>query len=163
MERRRFVLGDFHGVAVHLRRARLVVPHLPAAVLLVLTHGLKELERPKGADVYRVDRLIKAHTHMALGAEVVHLVGCDLAQRHRQRAGVGKVAVVKLQPRPRLVRVLVDVIEPVGVEARRAPDDAVDVVALSQEQLREVAAVLAGDPRDKRASHVRHDRLRESA
>ncbi len=118
MERRHFVLGDFHGVAVHLRRARLVVPHLPAAVLLVLTHGLEELERPKGADVHRVDRLIKAHTDVALGTEVVHLVGCNLAQRRRQRAGVGKVAVVKSQPRPGLVQVLVDVIEPVRVEAR---------------------------------------------
>ena len=43
------------------------------------------------------------------------------------------------------MRVLVKVIDPGGVEAARAPFDAVHLVALLQQQLGQVAAVLAGD------------------
>ena len=37
-----------------------------------------------------------------------------------------------------------------GVEAGRAPDDAVDLVALVEQQLGQVRAVLAGDAGDQR-------------
>ena len=49
-----------------------------------------------------------------------------------------------------LVRILVEVIDAVGVEERRAPLDAVDDVALAEEELGEVGAVLAGDAGDER-------------
>ena len=42
-----------------------------------------------------------------------------------------------------------------GVEARRAADDAVDLVALLEQQLGQVRAVLAGDAGDQRALHIR--------
>ena len=51
------------------------------------------------------------------------------------------------------VRVLVDVVEPLGVERARAADDAVDLVALGEQQLGQVRAVLAGDAGDERALH----------
>ncbi len=53
------------------------------------------------------------------------------------------------QARLLLERVPVEVVDPPGVEGAGAPDEAVDLVALVQEQLREVGAVLAGDPGDQ--------------
>ena len=52
--------------------------------------------------------------------------------------------------RLRIVRILVEVLDAVGVEGRRAPDQAVDDVALVEQLLREIRAVLTGDPRDER-------------
>ena len=43
------------------------------------------------------------------------------------------------------MRVLVNVVESLGVERRRPPDQAVHLVALRQQQFGEVRAVLAGD------------------
>ena len=48
-----------------------------------------------------------------------------------------------------LVRVLVEVIDPAGVERGGAPLDPMHMVALLQEELREVAAVLPGDTGDQ--------------
>src|SRR5205807_424873 len=44
-------------------------------------------------------------------------------------------------------------IEPFGVERAGAADDPVDLVALGQQQLGQVRAVLAGDAGDERALH----------
>ena len=52
-----------------------------------------------------------------------------------------------------LVRVLVEVVDAVGVEERRAPLDAVNLVAFGEEELREVRAVLAGNPCDQCLFH----------
>ena len=45
-----------------------------------------------------------------------------------------------------MVRVLVEMIDPRRVEGPRAADDAVHLVAVGQQQLGEIAAVLARDP-----------------
>ena len=50
---------------------------------------------------------------------------------------------------PCVVRVLVEVVDAVGVEEGRAALDAVDDVALVQQELGEVGAVLAGDAGDE--------------
>ena len=51
-----------------------------------------------------------------------------------------------------LVRVDVEVVDPPGVELARAADQAVHLVALVEQQLGQVRAVLAGDARDEGAS-----------
>ncbi len=63
---------------------------------------------------------------------------------------VGQVRVVEEEPRLRLVRIAVEVVDPPGVERAGAADQPVDLVALLQEKLGEVRAVLAGDPGDQR-------------
>ena len=88
---------------------------------------------------------------MALGAEVVDLVGLELVEQLDQRDRVGEVAVVGEQADPLLVGVVVEVVDPVGVEARGAADDAVDLVALLEQELGQVGAVLAGDAGDQGA------------
>ena len=52
---------------------------------------------------------------------------------------------MKRKPFAARVRVLVDRVEPAGVEAAGAADNAVDLVAFAEQELGEIRAVLAGD------------------
>ena len=67
---------------------------------------------------------------VALRGEVVDLVGLHLLHDADQVGGVGQVAVVQEQLRAGLVRVLVEMVDAVGVERGGAALDAVDLVAL---------------------------------
>ncbi len=99
---------------------------------------------------------------MALRGEVVDLVGLYLLDHADQVGRVGEVAVVKVQPHIALVGILVQVIDAIGVEKRGTALDAVDLVALVQQELGEVGAVLAGDSRDECLSFKRSPRMREN-
>ena len=101
------------------------------------------------ADVDGVLGHVEADAHVALRAQVVDLVRAHAAQRAVQRAAVVEIAVEQAQAVVGDVRVLVDVVDALGVERARAPDEAVDLVALGEQQLRQVRPVLAGDARDQ--------------
>ncbi len=108
---------------------------------------LQQAHRAQARDIPGVLGHVKADAHVALGAEVVDLGGLDLAEQVYQAAALGEIAVVQVQPALVVVRVLVDVVQAPGVERRRPADQAVDLVTLLQQQLGEVRAVLARDPR----------------
>ena len=80
---------------------------------------------------------------MALRGEVVDLVGLHLLDDAHQAGGVRQIAVVQDEAPVRDVRVLVQVVDAVGVEKRSAALDAVDFVALGEQELGQVGAVLA--------------------
>ena len=67
-----------------------------------------------------------------------------------RRRGVGQVCVVEEEPGRSLVRIAVEVVDPARVERARATDEAVDLVALLEEELGQVGAVLSGDAGDQR-------------
>ena len=81
---------------------------------------------------------------MRLGAEVVDLVRADIGQQTDQVRGIGEVTVVEVEAFVIDLWVLVEVVDPVGVEVRGAALDPVDLVALLEQELREVRTVLAG-------------------
>jgi len=60
---------------------------------------------------------------------------------------------VERQPLAGIVRIGIDAVEALGVEGGGPPDDAVDLVALLDQQLGEVGAVLPGDSSDQRTPH----------
>ena len=93
---------------------------------------------------------------MALRAEVVDLIGLHLLNDPLQVAAVAQVAVVQRQAWIQLVRILIEVINPGGVEAAGPALNAMHGVALLQQQLRQVAAVLAGDAGDQGVFAVAH-------
>src|SRR5690606_19338896 len=64
-----------------------------------------------------------------------------------------QVAVMQEQLRTVCVRVDVDVVDPVGVETARPPDDPVDLIPLRQQELREIGAILPGDTGDQCPFH----------
>ena len=85
------------------------------------------------------------------GAEVVDLVGVAVAQRPDQAGHVGEVAGVQDdvgEQRP----------DEVELRVVLATDQAVDVVALGEQELGEIEAVLAGDPGDEGRRHAGHVR-----
>jgi hypothetical protein len=84
---------------------------------------------------------------VALGGEVVDLVGLGFLHDADKVGGVGHVPVVQVKPGARLVRILVEVIDPRGVEGRRPALHAMHLVALLQKQLDQIGAVLSGGPR----------------
>ena len=93
---------------------------------------------------------------MALGAQVVDLARLDLVDQLGERHRIGEVAVVGEETDARLMRVLVEVVDAVGVEARRAPHDAVHLVALLHQELGQVGAVLPRDAGHERLLRVVH-------
>ena len=96
---------------------------------------------------------VEAHPDMALGAEMVDLVGSDLLEEVGERAGYGQIAVVEIDPRLGVVEVLVEMVDPVGVEGAGPADESVDLVPLAEQELGEVGAVLARDAGDERFFH----------
>jgi hypothetical protein len=62
---------------------------------------------------------------------------------------VAEIAVVQDEPPLALVRILVEMIDTIGIEERRTALDAVDFVTLLQQELREVGAVLPRGARDQ--------------
>ena len=86
---------------------------------------------------------------MTLGGEVVDFVGLHLLDDADEAGRIGEVAVVQDEAAALFMRVLVQVVNAVGVEQRGAPLDAVHFVALAQQKFGEVGAVLAGDAGDE--------------
>jgi hypothetical protein len=86
---------------------------------------------------------------VALRGEIVDLVRLGLLDNVDQRGRVGHVPVVEDEAPVGIVRVLVQVIDAVGVKQAGAALDAVDGVALVQQEFGEVGAVLAGDAGDE--------------
>ena len=87
---------------------------------------------------------------MALGGEVVDLVGAHLLHDADQVGGVGQIAIVQEQTGTAHVRVLVEMIDPGGVERGSAPLYPVHLVPPGQQQLGQIGPVLTGHPGDQR-------------
>ena len=82
--------------------------------------------------------------------EVVDLIRLGRAHRVTERALAP--AGVSLVQREAVAQVL----DPVELLRRGPPDHPVHVIALLQQQLRQIRAVLSGDPRNQRGALVRH-------
>ena len=71
---------------------------------------------PRASDVGGVLRFFERYRDMALGRQVVDLVRLYLLDDADQVGGVGQVAVVQHEALVGLVRVLVQVVDAVGIE-----------------------------------------------
>ena len=142
MERRVLVLGNLLDLAVQLGCRCLI----DAAGVLEAgqAHSLQHAQHAGGIDVSGELRHIKADLHMALGGEVVDLVGPHGADDGEDAHGVAQIAVVQVE-----VRVTLQMGDALAVIDGGAADNAVDVVALFQQELCQIAAVLAGDAGDE--------------
>src|SRR5215813_14542765 len=152
VKRGRFALRDLLDLAEKLRRRGLIKPR-PAQP--GFAYRLEQSERPERADFGGVFRDVETDAHVRLRAEVVNLVGLDVAQNLVERARVVQVAVKEAQSQPRLVRVLVDVVNAFSVKRAGAASDAIYIIATAQQQLGQIASVLAGDARYQR--FLRHN------
>jgi hypothetical protein len=122
----------------HLGASRLVHAGLEAEV----PGRVQDPEHADRGDVGGVLRHLEGDLDVALGGEVVDLVGLDDLQRPHQAVLVDEVPVVQDQLLPH-------VIDPPRVEGAAAAHEAVDLVALLEQKLGQVAAVLPGDAGDQ--------------
>jgi hypothetical protein len=138
MERRPLRLRGLLDETVHLGAARLI----DAGGKLQLAHGVQDAKDAEGGDARRVLGHVEGDLHVALRGQVVDLVGSDRLQGADEAVLVYEVAVMQLEA-------LTDVVDAPGVEGAAPTDEAVDLVSLLEEQLGQVAAVLARDSRDE--------------
>ena len=137
--RRRLVLDGLLHLAEHLARRGLV----EAAPRFARRMASSTLARRAG-DLRGEQRLLPRRRHEALGAEVVHFRRLALLQGAHHRREVGEVALD--QPHGRFEAEVPQPPERVGRPPR---EQAVDFVALLEQQLSQIAAVLAGDAGDE--------------
>src|SRR5579862_7176148 len=57
---------------------------------------------------------------------------------------------MQMECRPFFMRIGIDVIDAIGIESRRATDDAVYLVTFREQELGEIRSILSGNARDKR-------------
>ena len=77
---------------------------------------------------------------MALCSQIVDFIGLDLAHQTDQAGGIGQIAVVQGD------RILLDqMVDTSGVGDGSTADNAVDLVALLQQKLCQIRAILTGD------------------
>ena len=80
---------------------------------------------------------------MTLCRQIVYFRGLNGRHEFHQATGVGHVAVVQVHfTTPVAVLVLVQVVNPGGVETAGSPDDAVHLVSFVEKELGEVRTVL---------------------
>ena len=135
--------------AEHFGGGRLVEPGGAAG-------STNRLQQPGGAQpvgVSGVLRLVEGDVDLALGRQVVDLVRLDGHHQPVEAARVRHVTVVEREAHAFEVRWMgvLEVVDAAAVHGRGAAHHPVNLVALVQQQLRQVGPVLAGDPGDQGA------------
>ena len=110
---------------------------------------LQQAQRAHGVYISGVLGALKTDGHMGLCAQVVDFIGLRLLHNAHQVAGVGQVAIVQLEIGILNMRVLVDVVDALGVEGAGAALDAVHHITFLQQQLRQIRSILAGNAGDQ--------------
>ena len=137
-------LGRLAHLAEHLRRRRLVEADRVVVGAADHSHSLEHAQHAEPGDVGGQLGLVEAEGDEADGAQVVHLVGLRTFECRHQRRQVRKVTRHHLDER----QLLEHGRDPRVALALHHP---VHLVATAVEELGEVLAVLAGDPRDEGA------------
>ena len=142
------VLGHFLDLAVELGGGGLV--DLAAIGEAYLADGLDDAEHADGIDIGGELGGVEADLHVALGGEVVDFVGAHGADNGQDAHGVAEVAIVQVE-----VGMAFQVGNALTVVNGRTADDTVDIVAFFQQELCQIAAVLAGYAGDECFFHSR--------
>ena len=136
-----FCLRNLLNLAVKLTRARLVKFGFVGEA--ENADGFKNTQSTDAVGVCCIFRSFKAHLNVALRCEVVDFGWLNLLDDADEVRAVGHVSVVKHKAGIGSVRVLVDMIDTLGVEGARAAFNAVNFVALREQEFREICSVLA--------------------
>src|SRR5690606_5432382 len=108
--------------------------------------GLQHAGHADGGEFARQDRLLPARRHEAHRRQVVDLVRPDLLEHVNDGELIEQVGLVQLD-------LAVEVLNALEVFGTGAANDAVNLVALFQQQLGQVTSILAGDAGDQRDWH----------
>lgn len=137
----RFGLWCFHDLTIHFRRGGLIKPRLQAK----FPHPFENSNRSQAGNVARIFGYVEGNLHMRLGSQIVNLVRSHHFENAVDGRGVRQVAERKMQADILFVPILIDVVDPAGVEGRGASHHAPHFVATADQEFREVGAILSGD------------------
>ena len=150
------------GGDLALRRGR-AAEHLTGRCLVeagldpALADRLQYADRAQSSNVRSVFGHVEAHAHVRLRRQVIDLLRLDAVDQFQHISRGGNIPIMQMQVRPVLhMRIFIDMIDAVRVECAGTPDGAMHFVAFAQQQLRQVGAVLTGDPGDQRFFHFFH-------
>ena len=130
-------MRSFPNLPEHLRRTRLVEPGPGVGQ----PHGFQQPGHTEGCELAGQDWLLPARRHEALGRQVVHLVRFAVSDDRGERVLIQEVGGHDGDAVDEMLDPLVRVV-------RRAPDHPDHLVALLQEDLSQIGAILACYPRD---------------
>ena len=145
IKRRGFPLRGLAHQAIQFRGRGLIKAGLVAQI-----QDPDRLQQPQGPErvrIGRIFRLLEGNGHMALRGQIINLVGPGLLYDANQAAGVGHVPIMDDKIPVRDMRVLVEMIDALGIDQGGAALDAVHLIALFEQKLGEIGAVLTGDTR----------------
>jgi hypothetical protein len=95
-----------------------------------------------------------------LGAEVIDFGGFAFGEEFAKARAIGEVAIMQGKAGVGRMRVLIDVVNAIGIKRAGAPDEAVDIISFAQQQFGEVGAVLSGNACDQGAfGAIFHERV----
>ena len=147
IKRRRLLLRYLLNETIELAGARLIEPRL----FLHAEHAnrFENTQRAERVGIRGVFRLLKADRDMALRREIVDLRGLHLFDDVDEARRIGHVAMMQHEATSLFVRILIQVVDAIGIEQRRSTLDAVHLVAFCEQKFGEICAVLSGDPGDQ--------------
>ena len=79
---------------------------------------------------------------MRLRGQVVNLVRLHLLNNANQTGGIGHIAVMQDKTRILFMRILIQVIDTVGIKQGRAPLDTMHLITLVQQKLGQIGTIL---------------------
>ena len=147
VEGRGLLLRDLLDKTVKLRGGGLV--ELGLSFKAEDADGFQQAEHAEGVRIRSVLGLFERDLDVRLRGEIIDLVGLDLLDDVDERRAVGHVAIVQKEVGVRVMRVFVDVVDTGGVEQRRPSLDAMNFVALAEQELSEIGPVLTRDARNQ--------------
>lgn len=125
------------------------VTHLSSSAFDVHTNSFEKSESSGTHNISSVIRVVKGDSHVRLGTQVVHFVRTDRVNPLSQGGSIREVTVVQFHAGTRVVRVDVNVFQPLGIEIRGSADNAMHLVSFLQQEFGQVGSVLAGDACDQ--------------
>lgn len=131
IERRRFRLRNRLYQPVQLGRGGLV--HTGSGGEAQQPHGFQNAQGANAISVGGVLGCFEADVHVAHGGQVVDLVGLYLLYDADEVGTIGKVAIMKGQLHITFVRILVEMVNTIGIEQGAPPLDAMYFVAFAEQ------------------------------
>ena len=93
---------------------------------------------------------------MTLGRQVVNLIRFYFLHDANEIAGITEVAVMQNKTPLTGVRILIEMVDAVGIEQRGSPFEAVHLIPFLEKEFRQICAVLPGNTGDQSFFHDIH-------
>jgi hypothetical protein len=117
----------------------------------LIARNLKQPQRRHSDFIAGRFRNFEAQTHMALPGEMIDFRGPHFRKDAPQGGSIGKIAVMQEETFVGHALIAPQMLDARAQEIARSPNNSVNGVPFSEEQFRQVRAVLTGDAGDKRS------------